>query len=301
MPPWRSITVAQRSSCACSDSGSSRARDRRDEDADEPAPRLAAAGAAGAGARRRPGRRVELGRLVEHLLLQPPQLLARLEPQLVGEEAARVAVDRQRVGLAPRAVEREHELRAQALAQRVRRHQLLQLGDQLGVAAVREVGLDPPLEHGEPPLPEPLDLGGRRALELDAVQRLAAPQRQRVAVALLGGQALEQRGVEVLGRQHVPVRPRGDRVGAEDPPQAGDVALDPLGRGRRRVLAPQLGHQPRRRHDLARVQEQHGQQRLLLGGAQLEGPAVLRDLERTEDPKFHHVIAPFSATVPAPG
>jgi len=29
------------------------------------------------------------------------------------------------------------------------------------------------------------------------------------------------------------------------------------------------------------------------------GPAVLRDLERTEDPKLHHVIAPFDATVPA--
>jgi hypothetical protein len=49
------------------------------------------------------------------------------------------------------------------------------------------------------------------------------------------------------------------------------------------------------------VQEQHGQQRLLLGGAQLEGPAILRHLERTEDAKLHHVIAPFSATVPAFG
>ena len=182
MPPWRSITVAQRSSCACSASGSAVAVDRRDEDADEPPPRLVRPGRR-RGLRRRPGRRVELGRLVEHLLLQPPQLLARLEPQLVGQEAARVAVDRQRVGLAARAVEREHELRAQALAQRVRRHELLQLGDQLGVAAVGQVGLDPPLEHGEPALPEPLDLGRRRPLELDAVQRLAAPQRQRVAVA----------------------------------------------------------------------------------------------------------------------
>ena len=159
-----------------------RARDLRDHDADQPPPpaRLRLRGARrGRGCRRRRRGRVELGRLLEHQPLQPPQSLAWLEAQLVGEEGARVAVEREPVGLAPRAVEREHQVAAQAFAQRVRRHELLQLGDELGVAADREVGLHAPLEHGQPLLPERVGLVAGQTLELDSLQRLAAPQRER--------------------------------------------------------------------------------------------------------------------------
>ena len=158
-----------------------------------PAP-AAAAAAAGGGARA-PARASSSGDLLEHQPLEPPQLLARLEPELVGEEGARVAVGGERVGLAPAAVEREHQLAAQALAQRVRGDELLQLGDELGVAAEREVGLDAPLEHGEPLLAQPLRLVARQALELEPLQRLAAPQRERLAQQLgrRGGVARQPR------------------------------------------------------------------------------------------------------------
>ena len=53
-------------------------------------------------------------------MLEPPQLLARLEAELVRQLASRDAVDVERLRLAAGPVEREHELRAQALAQRVR-------------------------------------------------------------------------------------------------------------------------------------------------------------------------------------
>ena len=55
-------------------------------------------------------------------------------------------VDGERVSLAPGAVEREHELTAKALAQRLGADQGLELSDELRVAPEREVGLDPLLE-----------------------------------------------------------------------------------------------------------------------------------------------------------
>ena len=76
---------------------------------------------------------------------------------------ARVPVRLERLGLSARAVEREHQLAAQALAMGVLRDQRLQLADQLGVAAERKVGLDALLERREAQVVEPaaLDLGER--------------------------------------------------------------------------------------------------------------------------------------------
>ena len=52
----------------------------------------------------------------------------------------------ERVRLAPGAIEREHQLAAKALAQRLRGDQRLELADEVGVAPERELGLDPLLE-----------------------------------------------------------------------------------------------------------------------------------------------------------
>ena len=46
----------------------------------------------------------------------------------------------------------------QALAHGMLRHERLELGDELAVAAEREVGLDPLFERGEPHPFEPRDL-----------------------------------------------------------------------------------------------------------------------------------------------
>jgi hypothetical protein len=45
--------------------------------------------------------------------------------------------------LPARAIEREHQLRAKTLAQRMLANESLELGDELRMAAEREVGLDP--------------------------------------------------------------------------------------------------------------------------------------------------------------
>src|SRR4029079_10452321 len=89
---------------------------------------------------RRRRRRVEPGVLTEDRLLELAQLAAGLDPELVHERAARVLVGAERLGLAPRAVQRAHELAAQALAQRVLGDQLLELGHDIA-APEREGGL----------------------------------------------------------------------------------------------------------------------------------------------------------------
>ena len=83
---------------------------------------------------------------------------AGLDPELLDQRPARVAVDVERLGLATRAVEREHELAAQALAQRVLGDQRLELADELGVAAERELGVDALLERRHAQLLEARDL-----------------------------------------------------------------------------------------------------------------------------------------------
>ena len=123
-------------------------------------------------------RALEAGILDEHAALEVLQRRARVDPELVGERAPERLVARERLGLAARAVEGEHLLRAKALAQRVTGDERLELTHHLGVATDREVGLDAPLERREPELLEASGLGvGERLRELG--QRRPAPQRQR--------------------------------------------------------------------------------------------------------------------------
>ncbi len=76
---------------------------------------------------RSPAGRRQLERVVlaQHRLLEVAQLLAGLQPELAHEVLTRLAIRGQRVGLPPSAVEREHELTAQPLAQRVLRDESL--------------------------------------------------------------------------------------------------------------------------------------------------------------------------------
>ena len=94
-------------------------------------------------------RRVDVQRriLLEDRALELAQRLAGLDPQLLDQRAACALVHGERVGLAARAVEREHQLPAQPLAQRVLRDQPLELGDELRMTAEREVGVDPVFER----------------------------------------------------------------------------------------------------------------------------------------------------------
>ena len=111
------------------------------------------------------------GDVQRRVLAQDPSLqLAdarrRLEPLLV-QHRAEVAIGGQRVGLAAGAVEREHELRPQPLAQRLAAGQRLELAGQVAVAAQRQLGVDPVLEADAPTLLQVRRLrGGERLGEL---------------------------------------------------------------------------------------------------------------------------------------
>ena len=69
--------------------------------------------------------------------------------------------------------------------------QRLELADQVGVAAEREVGLDPFLDRRQAQVLEPSDLCLRERLERELGQRRAAPERERL-VQRVGG-ALRRR------------------------------------------------------------------------------------------------------------
>ena len=266
---------------------------------------LAADEPAGGGGRRRCGR-VELGVLTQDRLLELAQLATGLDPELVHERAARVLVGAERLGLAPRAVQRAHVLAAQALAQRVLGDQRLELGHDVA-APERQVGLDAIRDRLQAQLLEPL---GRRLCERDereVGQGRPAPQRQGGAERLRrpGGRARGKRrvalvdvaleAVEVarvgLDLQHVAGRAGDEHAGHEHLAQGGHVDLDELGRGGRRPLAPQLVHDPVARDDLVRAQQQQRQQRALLGRAEQDGHTVDRRLERPQQPKLHHLAS----------
>ena len=90
----------------------------------------------------------ELERLVllEDRLLQTLKRRARLDAELVHEHAPRPPIRVECLRLATGPVEREHQLSAQAFSKRVLGEKCLQFGDQLAMAAEREVGFDPLLD-----------------------------------------------------------------------------------------------------------------------------------------------------------
>jgi hypothetical protein len=86
----------------------------------------------------------------------------------------------ERVCLASGPIEREQQLGAKTLAQRVARDLGLELGDQLRAAAEREFGVDPVLECRQPLVPEPRDLRLGERFVGEVGERRAAPKRQRL-------------------------------------------------------------------------------------------------------------------------
>jgi hypothetical protein len=132
------------------------------------------------------GGRIEVRVLPQDGLLEVLKLAGRLQAELLGERASRVPVARKRVGLTTRAVQREHELRAQALAGGVLPGERLELRDQSGVAAKRQVGLDALLERCLPKLVEARDRALRELLVGEVAQSGTAPQVECVAQEIAG-------------------------------------------------------------------------------------------------------------------
>jgi hypothetical protein len=85
--------------------------------------------------------------LVQDGALELLERWAWVDAELIGERLPRLLVCLQRLGLATRPVQGQHQLAAQPLAQRMGDDQRLKLTCQLGVAAAGKVGLDPILER----------------------------------------------------------------------------------------------------------------------------------------------------------
>src|SRR5262249_5960530 len=118
---------------------------------------------------------------------------------LVRERPPRLLVRRQRLRLPAGAVEREHLLAPQALAQRIAGDQRLELTDEIAVAPELQIGFDPLFKRMHPELLEPGRLGRRERLRRELGERRAAPQLERRAEALRG--LLGATGVEARARR----------------------------------------------------------------------------------------------------
>ena len=96
------------------------------------------------------------------VLLQPAQLVRGNDAELAIEAVGEVGEHPERVGLPPAAVEREHQLTRQALAQWELEDGAREHVDDERVVAEREAGVRELLERHRPQLLEPRDLRARR-------------------------------------------------------------------------------------------------------------------------------------------
>jgi hypothetical protein len=85
------------------------------------------------------------------------QLGRGVRAELVGQPLPGLLVDLQGGGAAAAGMQRAHQPGGQRLAQRVRHHQLLELGHQRLADAGQQVGVDALLDGGQPQLVEPGD------------------------------------------------------------------------------------------------------------------------------------------------
>jgi hypothetical protein len=100
--------------------------------------------------------------VIQNSALEPLQRQVRLEAELLDERLPRFLVGAQRVRLAAGPVQREHQLPAQTLAERVLGDERLELADCLIVAAEREVAVNAVHLRRQAQLLEAADLVARR-------------------------------------------------------------------------------------------------------------------------------------------
>ena len=211
-----------------------------------------------------PGAGVAVGRegrlLAQDAARELPQLRRRLDPELVDEQPTALVVETDRLRLPASPVEREHQLRAELLAQWVSADELLELADECPVRAELQVGGDSPLERAQPELLQAADRGLGEGVVGEVRQRRPSPQRERLP-QVLGGRAsvaafeLARSGVDHalealciervrLDTDEIPGRPSlEDRLGLGPEPlaQLGDVVANLAGgSGRRRTVVERV-------------------------------------------------------------
>jgi hypothetical protein len=99
-----------------------------------------------------------------------------LDPELVDQLAPGFLVALKRVSLAPAAVQRQHQLGVQALAERVLTDEGFELTDQPGGLSQGKPRIEPVLDRGQPLLLQPADLRPGEGLVCHIGERWSAPQ-----------------------------------------------------------------------------------------------------------------------------
>ncbi len=266
----------------------------------------------------------QFGAVAQDGLVQPGQLRARVDAEVLHQQLADPAELGEGLGLPARAVQGEHQVAAQGLAQRVFGDQLPQVADEFAALAERQAQFDELLDRGEPAL---LQDRGRRGDHRAALRghHRAAPQRQRAAqvVGGLGGVAGVQGAAGLLEpeREEGEVEPAGfdvdavagalgdDQGGAvrDALAQVGDGLADLVGGGGRRFVVPGGGDQPGHRDHPARFEQQGGEHPGRYGAAQAQpfvpGPDLQRSQHREADVPAHPVprspLRPDARSAPA--
>ena len=238
-------------------------------------------------------RRVERRVLAQNRLMQPPEIRPGLDADLLYQRGARCAVCLKGVGLAGRAVERDHALRVKALAQRLVRQQGLDLRQHFAVAPGVEVVIDRDFGRARAQILEAPDLRSGERLVGDVAQGRPPPQAQRLPRGALGEQPLEAARVHPVAPQLqlIATPTRGDgvvlAVRGHRLAQPRDVDLHHLGRRRRRLLAPEPVDQALGRDGRAGVERQHRQQGARLRTAEDDSVAVRAHLHGSEQVYLH--------------
>ena len=221
---------------------------------------------------------------------------------LISRPAAKTV---ERVGLPVAAVQREHQVAAELLVERVLLDQRLQPRHQLAVPAERQQRPRPHGHRGQPLRLERDDLRSGQRQVAEVLPGLTAPERERLVDQRDRGSGIRLR----CGLAHEPAEPLRvdlDVVGEQavgpalgDQPvavlpergaQRGHVDLEAAQRVGRAGLAPDLVDQPFDGYGGRRERRQHAEDRPLLARAQVDDSTVDRGLERPEyrDPEAVH-------------
>ena len=199
---------------------------------------------------------------------EPPKIRPRVDAQLVGEQRPCPLISAQGFTLPACAVEGEHQLAPTPLAQRCVGDGGLELADDLGCTTRREQRVRPVFDQRGMALDPACLLGDPRWPSGSSGCRARGPAPRRSGPPL--GWCLRRRrrrgpargqlvagGVD-LGRAQGPARAlRQHEAVAQGATQSGDVGLQGLGGGARRIIAPEQFDERVGRHDRTAVQPEH--------------------------------------------
>ena len=243
----------------------------------------------------------ELGIVGEDHALQPAQLRSRLDAQLLHQQRAAGAHRLECLRLPAGAIQRDHQLRPQPLAQRMLRDQRLQLTDEVGIGPAGQLRRQPLLERLQPTLLEARDLDLGELIEAMIRQRVPTPQGERrpqvgssplrIIATACQARALQE-GLEPVGIDGLWVddqRVAGGLVAHGGPvtqplAEARDLLLERRHCARRELVAPEGVEQLVDRNRCGRPQGQHHEQPPLLDAVEADELARNLDLERTQQP-----------------